>query len=112
MPAQAKSILWCAWSSYKENSAPKTIGFLIAVFAVAVVLYGREYTLRPVEGSRDVVFLDFQVLFLVICIVHAANVIIHSGDAELVQHCFLIGFAMDLMTYCVLAELLHKLRIF
>lgn len=112
MPAQARSIFWCVWSSYKDNSAPKTIGFLVILLVVACVLYGREYTLRPMENCRDTVLLDFQVLFFAICIVQAANVIIHSGDAELVQHCFLIGLAMDLMTYGVLAELLHRLRIF
>ena len=112
MRPQARSIFWCTWSTYKDNSAPKTIGFLIVVLAVACVLYGRGYTLRPLEERRDTVLLDFQVLFFVLCIAQAANVIIHSGDAELVQHCFLIGLAMDLMTYGVFAELLHRLRIF
>lgn len=112
MPERARSIFWCAWSTFKNNSAPKTIGYLVVLVGAVVMLFGRGYSIRPSEDRRSTVFLDMMMVVLLICISQAAITIVNSGDAQMVQHCFLISFGIDIMTYYVFAELVHKINIF
>lgn len=111
LPPMAKSLFWSGWSTFKENSAPKTIGYIIILIIGIIMLYGRSYSLRPSENRRSTVVLDTLILVLFICISQAVISIVNSGDAELTQHCFLMGCGIDVMTYFVLAEVLHKLNI-
>lgn len=111
LPKQAKSLFWSGWSTFKENSAPKTIGYVIILIAGIVLLYGKSYSLRPREDRRSTVVLDTLIMVVFVCISQAVIAIVNSGDAELVQHCFLLGFGIDIVSYFVLAEVLHKLNI-
>lgn len=112
MPEQAKSLFWSAWSTFKSTSAPQTIGFLIVLIGAVVLLFGKGYSIRPDEDRRSTVFLDMMMVVVLVCILQAGNTIIHSGDAEMIYHCFLVGFGIDIITYFVFAELVHKLKIF
>ncbi len=112
LPERARSIFWSAWSTFKNNSAPKTIGFLFVLCAAVFLLYGRGYSLRPVKDRRSTVFVDMMMMLVLVCFVQAAITIVNSGDAEMVQHCFLISYAMDILTYFVFAEIIHKINIF
>lgn len=107
----AKSLFWSGWSTFKENSAPKTIGYIVILVIGIVMLYGRSYSLRPSENRRSTVVLDTLIMVLIICMSQAVISIVNSGDAELTQHCFLMGCGIDIMTYFVLVEILHKLNI-
>ena len=111
LPPQAKSLFWSGWSTFKDNSAPKTIGYVIILVIGIVMLYGKSYSLRPDNDRRSTVMIDTMILVLVVCLSQAIITIINSGDAELVQHCFLLGFGIDIMSYFALAEELHKLNI-
>lgn len=112
LPAQAKSIFWGAWSTFKNTSAPKTIGYLLVLIGAVLLLFGRGYSIRPDEDRRSTVFLDMMMVVVLICVLQSGNTIIHSGDAEMVQHCFLISLGIDIITYFVFAELVHKIKIF
>jgi len=48
---------------------------------------------------------------LAILLSQSVVVIVNSGDAEMVQRMFLVGLSIDIMTYCVFTELLHKIKI-
>ncbi len=111
LPAQARSLFWSGWSTFKENSAPKTIGYIIILVIGIIMLYGRAYSLRPSENRRSTVVLDTLIMVLFICLSQAVISIVNSGDAELAQHCFLMGCGIDIMSYFVLVEILHKLNI-
>lgn len=111
LPPQAKSLFWSGWSTFKDNSAPKTIGYVIILVAGIIMLFGKSYSLRPERNRRSTVMIDVMMLVLVICLSQAIITIVNSGDAELVQHCFLLGFGIDIMSYFALAEVLHKLNI-
>ncbi len=111
LPKQAKSLFWSGWSTFKENSAPKTIGYVIILIVGIILLYGKSYSLRPQEDRRSTVVLDTLIMVVFVCFSQAVIAIINSGDAELVQHCFLLGFGIDIVSYFVLAEVLHKLNI-
>ncbi|MDD6492858.1 MAG: hypothetical protein PUG54_11700 [Firmicutes bacterium] len=112
LPGGARSIFWSMWSTFKNNSAPKTIGFLIILIGSCCLLFGKGYSLKPEEDRRNTVIMDGMAALLLICLGVAGITIVGSGDAEMVQHCFLIGCCMDLMTYFVFAEIVHRINIF
>nr|WP_314463585.1 hypothetical protein [uncultured Clostridium sp.] len=110
-PEKAKSLFWSGWSSFKELSAPKTVGYLILLTGSVIFLFYRGYSIRPVEDRRNTVFLDMLFMVLAFLLSQSIVVIVNSGDAEMVQRLFLVGLSIDIITYCIFAELLHKLRI-
>ena len=111
MPEKAKSIFWSTWSTFKSTSAPKTIGFLIILVIAIFMLFGKKYSLRPVEDRRSTVLLDVLLVVLLIILSQSIITIINSGDAEMIQHCFLISLGMDIITYFVFSEIIHRLNI-
>ncbi len=110
-PKKAKSLFWSLWSSFKELSAPKTVGYLILLTVAVIILFYKGYSLRRVEDRRNTVFLDMLIMVLAFLLSQSIIVIVNSGDAEMAQRLFLVGLSIDIMTYCVFGELLHKLRI-
>jgi len=111
LPKMARSLFWSAWSTFKLTSAPRTIGYLFILTAGIVLLFYKGYSIRPLEDRRSTVFLDMLLMVLAVLLVQAITVILNSGDAEMIQRTFLVGFGLDIMTYCVFAELLHKINI-
>jgi hypothetical protein len=111
LPMKARSILWSVWSSFKATSAPRTVGYLFLLTVAIVLLFRKGYSLRPVEDKRNTVFLNLLITVLAMIVSQAILVIIYSGDAEMVQHTFLIGFGIDIMTYYAFSEVLHKIKI-
>lgn len=112
LPGGAKSIFWSAYSTFKNNSAPKTIGYLVILTAAACLLFGKGYTLRPGEDRRTPVLLDSMAVLLLIILQQAGVTILNSGDAAMIQHCFLVSAGMDVMTYLVFAQIAHRINIF
>ncbi|BCN29937.1 glycan biosynthesis hexose transferase WsfD [Anaeromicropila herbilytica] len=111
MPEKAKSLFWSAWSTFKDTSAPKTIGYLILLTIAIVLLFGKKYTLRPDDDRRSTVFLDNLIGVIIILLSQAIITIVNSGDAEMIQHCFLVGLGIDILSYFVFAEIIHKINI-
>ncbi len=111
LPEKAKSLFWSGWSTFKSQSAPKTVGYLILLVVGIILLYGKSYNLRPEKNRRSTVILDTLIVVLFVCLSQAIIAIVNSGDAELTQHCFLMGMGIDIISYFVLAEVLHKLNI-
>ena len=112
MPRMAKSLFWSLWSSFKTNSIPKTIGFLI-VLLVAIVLLFKQKSVKIIKGYRQRSSIPLEVM-LVIFFVGVSNAIVtivNSGDAEMVQNLFLFSVSLDLIIYLSLAEVLHRLKI-
>lgn len=111
MPLKAKSLFWSGWSTFKMMSAPKTIGYLIVLTGFIFFLFYKGYSIRPGENRRNTIFLDMLITVLGVLLSQSIIVIIGSGDAEMVQRTFLVGLSLDIMTYCVFAELQHKIKI-
>ena len=112
LPGRAKSIFWSGWSTFKNSSAPKTIGYLAVLMGAVFFLSGKSYSLRPVEDRKGTVFLDSMVILFLIIVIQAGTAIVNSGDASMIQHCFMVSCGMDIMTYFVFAQIAHKLSIF
>ena len=112
LPGGAKSLFWSAYSTFKDRSAPKTVGYLVILLGVACLLFGKGYSLRPKRETRGTVILDSFIVMLLVILYQAGVTIINGGDAAMTQHCFLVCAALDVMTYFVLAQLIHKIKIF
>lgn len=111
LPEKAKSIFWSIWSTFKDTSAPKTVGYLFILLGGVLILFGKGYSLRPIVERRSTIFLDMMLVIMLISISQSIVTIIFSGDAEMIQHCFLVNFGTDIVTYFVFSEVLHKLNI-
>ncbi|OPX44912.1 hypothetical protein CLHUN_11440 [Ruminiclostridium hungatei] len=112
MPKKAKSLFWSAWSSFKANSLPKTIGFL-AVLLLALILLFRQKAVR-LAGSyrlRSSIPLEVMLIIFLMGISNAIVTIVNSGDTEMTRHLFLFSVTLDIIMYYSFSELLHKLRI-
>lgn len=112
LPEGGRSPFWSLFSTFKNSAAPKTIGYLIVLIIAACLLFGKEYSLRPLEDKRSTVLLDSIAVLLLICISQAGVTIVNSGDAAMIRHCFLVSAGMDIMTYFVFAQIAHRLNIF
>lgn len=112
LPEEARSPFWSGFSTFKDRSAPKTIGYLVVLAGAACLLFGKGYSLRPEEDRRSTVLLDCMAVLLLICISQAGITIVNSGDAAMIRHCFPVSLSMDIMTYFVFAEIAHKINIF
>jgi hypothetical protein len=111
-PERAKSFLWSGWSNFKNNSAPKTIGYFTFLIGAIVILFRKGYSIRPYKKRRSTIFMDTMMMVVLICLSQAAITIINSGDAQMVQHCFLISYGIDIITYFVFADIVHRINIF
>lgn len=111
MPLKAKSLFWSGWSTFKMMSAPKTIGYLFLLTGFIFLLFYKGYSIRPGENRRNIIFLDMLFTVLGVLLSQSIIVIIGSGDAEMTQRTFLVGLSLDIMTYCVFAELQRKIKI-
>jgi hypothetical protein len=112
MPKGAKSIMWSGWSFFKLRSLPKTIGYLILLIIAAYVMYIRSY-----RNSRNGKLQQGKIMFLQVLLIVAIGgsqviiSIIMSGAAELGQHAFLMGAALDMMIFLLFSEALIKMNI-
>ncbi len=112
MPKMAKSLFWSAWSSFKVNSLPKTVGFL-AVLLIALILLFRQKAAKLSRSYRlrSSIPLEVMLIILLIGISNAIVTIINSGDTEMTRHLFLFSVTLDIIMYYSFSEMLHKLRI-
>lgn len=112
MPEGAQSVFWSMYSIYKLRSAPRTIGYLLALILGFILMSGRK-TFRT-DGIPE----RFHYVYVCIMGVISASILanlfyifLRSGDAQIVQYRFLPGICMDLLLYFVLSEVLYRLNI-
>ncbi len=111
MPARGKSIFFAAYSIFKSRSLPQTIAFPILLIVVCAVM-SRSGWWRQKEPDRFYyVYICTTMTATAIIVVHLAEVIFFSGDAQLTQYNFIAGFSLDCLMLFTIAELLHKLNI-
>jgi len=112
LPERAKSFFWGAWSNFKSNTLPKTIGYFVFLIAVSIIQFKKGYSLRFYVERRNTVFMDTVMLIVLICLSQAIITIVNSGDAQMIRHCFLIGLGIDIITYIIITEIVHRIKIF
>lgn len=111
MPAMGKSIFWSAWSIFKSRSAPKTIGYVVLLIIAFSAMAGRKVFNKKNIGRWEYVYFTVMVMLVFVGMADITYVILKSGDAQFVQFNIILGTAMDLLFYYVMAEMLHKLNI-
>ncbi len=111
MKEKAKSLFWSSFSSFKVRSAPRTIGYLVILMIACFMLYGERRKLGVRKDDSKEVYLDMMILVLCVGLSQGIITILRSGDTEMIQHGFILGAAIDIITYFAFAEILHKLNI-
>ena len=110
MPPMGKSIFGATWSIFKIQSAPKTIGYLVVLVVVILMMTGKKLLGKHPQRWDFTYFMTCMCL-LTLGMADMTYVMIHSGDAQLVQYNAVLGTVMDILLYFVCAELLHKLNV-
>lgn len=112
MPSMSKSLFCSAWSIFKSQSAPKTVGYPLLLAVVIYVTSGRKLFGKRAHAQRwDYTYFMACTCLMVIGMADMTYVILHSGDAQLVQYNIILGTVLDILFYFVVAEILHKLDI-
>jgi len=113
MPKMSNSLFWSGWSIFKERSLPKTIGYLLILFVLSFVFYVKRFRLNTFsnDNKNTQLMIDMILVIVGISISQATITIIMSGDAELIQHAFVFGAGMDIISYFIITEIIGKLNI-
>ena len=110
MPPMSKSIFGSAWSLFKMQSAPRTIGYLAVLVAVVLLTAGKELMGKHPQRRSFTYFMTCMSL-VALGLGDMTYVILHSGDAQLIQYNAVLGTVMDILLYFVCAELLNRLNV-
>jgi len=109
----SKSFFWTAWSQFKSGAAPHTIGFLLILAIAILILYIRRVMRStPTRDSRGNLAFVTLALILTIGLSQAVTAIVESGDGDIQRQSFLLGLAIDLVSYYLIAEVIHRTNIF
>lgn len=110
MPARGRTPLFALASNFRARSAPKTLGYLIALAIVYCVLLAKWNTRAMPARARAVAYDTFWT-FMAAGLAHMAYIILRSGTAELSRYCLIFSVCIDLVSLLTLAEILHRLNI-
>lgn len=112
MPPMGKSLFCSVWSIFKEQSAPKTIGYPLALLLVVFATTGRSLLGKRAKVQRwNYTYFMACICLGVLGLADMTYVVMNSGDAQLVQYNIVLGAVMDILLYFVMAEILHKLNV-
>ncbi len=108
LPPMAKSQFLTVWSTFKEQTAPKTVGSVFIVVMVLVLLRRRKKDKRSEEIAMSRSLLDVVLFFAA---VELCTVLVLTGDSELVRESFLMGAEVDLLIIVFITETLNKTNV-
>ncbi len=108
LPPMAKSPFPALWSTFKEQTAPKTVG---SVFILVMIFW--LIRRRKRNAADDSVMLSRTLLdvVLVFAAVEMLTVLIMSGDSELMRESFFMGASIDILVMIFLVEMLQKTKV-
>ncbi len=108
LPPMAKSPFPALWSTFKEQSAPKTVGSIFVLLMIFALIRHRNR-----DPKEDTIALSRELLDVVLVFAAAEllTVLVMTGDSELIRESFLMGTAIDLLVMIFLTEILHKTNI-
>ncbi|HML49330.1 MAG TPA: hypothetical protein PKE04_21540, partial [Clostridia bacterium] len=111
-PPRAKSPLMSAWSTFKAQSAPRTIGFfLILVFLdLTLIRHGSKTTTKPKKRGMTPEAGVWSALAALsaFALLELTTVIVYSGDALLLREAFPFGVCTDVLVLVAISEVLHR----
>lgn len=110
MLPRAKALLVSVWSTFKEQSAPRTAG-LVVLLAVAFLIFRRGKSSETPEGEAENTFTILCVFLCLFSVLQMMTLLIMSGDSLLLRQSFLMSLFIDMMFVLFLSEALHKTKI-
>lgn len=109
---KAKSLFWSSWSTFKMQSAPKTIGVVIVLYVLTIILWGnKSRRLFLIDKKGNNMTLEIMMLVIFSGLYQAIQAIVMSGDSELNKHIFIFSLSIDLLIYFCFSGIFHKLNI-
>lgn len=111
MPARGKSIFFAMYSILKSRSFPHTIAFWFLLEIACVLMSKKGWWMRKEVDRFYYVYFCTTLLAFGIALLHLAEIICRSGDAQIVQYNFIAGFSIDCLILFTMSELLHRLNI-
>ena len=104
------------YSSFKGNSLPRTMGFLVILLGAYWVLFRQRrglqhFVTRWTFRERQIMLDTFLMLFLA-GLAHLSGIIALSGTAELERYKMLCGACVDGMVLLFVSEVMHRLNTF
>ena len=111
MPPMGKSAFFSFSSNFKVRSAPKTIGYLLFLVIVFIAVLSRRMVRGEPRSRFRTVALDTLEMLTLLAVLHAVGIILASGDAELTRYGLIMSVCVDLLTYFVFSEILHRLNV-
>ncbi len=109
LPPMAKSPFPALWSTFKAQSAPKTVGSVFILVMIFVLVRRRKRNIQSESVALSRTLLD---VVLVFSAVELLTVLVMSGDSELIRESFLMGASIDVLVMIFLMELLQKTKVF
>lgn len=107
LPPMAKTPFMSLWSTFKEQSAPKTAG-MVLLLAVVVLMRRKQATQE--EERREARYKELIGVFIIMTVLELLTVLLMSGDSELLRESFLMGLSVDLLAVLFITELLHRTK--
>ena len=83
------------------------------MLVLSFVFYIKRFRLNTFsnDNKNTQLMIDMILVIVGISISQATITIIMSGDAELIQHAFVFGAGMDIISYFIITEIIGKLNI-
>lgn len=110
MPARGRTPLFALASNFRVRSAPKTLGYLLALAILYGILLAKWNTRQMPVRARTVAFDTFWVI-MAAGLAHTFYIILRSGTSELSRYCLIFSVCIDLVTLLAIAEVLHRLNV-
>ncbi len=106
LPPKAKTPFMSVWSTFKEQSAPKTVGTVLLI-AAALLRKSKGKRENQVRNDR---YRRLLGVFIMMAVLEMLTVLLMSGDSELLRERFLMGMTIDLLFVLLVTELLHRTK--
>lgn len=111
MPRQGKSIFFAAYSILKARSFPHTVAFVFLLEIACAVMSQKGWRNWKKMDRFYYVYGCTTLLVCSVALLHLAEVVCRSGDAQLAQYNLIAGFSIDCLLLFAVSELLHRLNI-
>ena len=112
MPARAKALFLSVWSTFKEQTAPKTAGLVLLVGIAFLIIRRRKKTGDDVRDAQERTLTALCAILFLFAAAELLTVLVMTGDSELTREAFLMGCFIDLLSVLFVTEILHRLKIF
>lgn len=105
LPAMAKAPFPLLWSTFKAQSAPKTVGFLMLLLMVFVLAWRKKD-----QSETERMHRAFVCVLTLMFFAELFTALLMAGDSEMLHESFVMGVGIDVLATLFLSEVLSKTK--